>query len=91
MSSNWGLFVLIAVLATSLGLGSGCAYFLVRATANRVLWTFSVPFTLWWLVAALSVAVYGFDVRVSVPTLERSAPAPTEPLTPRGSIDIEAR
>lgn len=91
MSPNWGLFVLIAVFATSLGLGTACAYFLVRCTANRVLWAFSVPFTLWWLVAALSVAVYAFDVRVTLPTFERSVPSPADPLTPRGSIDIEAR
>ena len=87
MGSNAGWVVLLVVIATSLGLGAAAAHGLVRWAGNRVLWAFAVPFTLWWLVAGLSVAVYVFDVRVEFPAKER--PAAGGPLTPRSEMETE--
>ena len=87
MVSDGGWVVLIVVFATSLGLGAAAAHALVRWAANRTLWVFAVPFTLWWLVAGLSVAVYVFGVRVEFPAKER--PAAGGPLTPRSEVEVE--
>jgi len=91
MALNWGWVLLIVAFATSFALGGGSTHLLVKWAEKKVLWVFAVPFTLWWLVAALTVAVYGFDVHVTLPTLERPAQPPGSPLTPRGSIDAEAQ
>lgn len=89
MAPPWGWVLLIVAFGTSVALGGASAHLLVKWAENRVLWVFAIPFTLWWLVAALSVAVYGFDVRVTVPTFERPDPPVGGPLTPRGTIDHE--
>jgi hypothetical protein len=89
MAPYWGWVLLIVAFATSFALGGASAQLLVKWAEVRALWVFAVPFTLWWLVAALSLAVYGFDVRVTVPTFERSAPPAGGPLTPRDTIDTE--
>jgi hypothetical protein len=83
--------VLVVAVATSLGLGAASAWVLVRWFGKAVLWVFAVPATMWWLVAALTVAVHGLGVRVAVPTLERSASAPGGPLTSGSSVDAVAQ
>ena len=90
MFASWGLFALVVVFASSLLLGGASAWFLVRACQKAINWVFAVPFSLWWLVAGLTVAVHGFGVRVTFPTSEPVAPAPIEgPMTPRSELPLE--
>ena len=90
MVPDRGWIILFVVFATSLGLGAVTTYFLVKWAEKAALWAFALPFTLWWLVAGLSVAVHLCGVRISLPTQERPAAAPGAPLTPRGTIEADA-
>jgi hypothetical protein len=90
MAAGWGLWALVFVFASSFALGGVSAYLLVKWAGKTVMWVFAVPFTLWWTVAGLSVAVHVFGVRVTVPVSEPPARAIEGPLTPRSELPLEA-